>query len=85
MPPVGWNEHRLAGILYALNPVRNLPRTLWAFRFFEAGKDKIEVLDGLVVFTFLHQVLTANKVLVDVRMRRDQQPPLVPLNTCIPS
>lgn len=54
VPPVAGHEHRLTRVLNALNPVWNHPASARSFLLLQPGKNKVEVLDCLIVFALLH-------------------------------
>ena len=51
----------------------------------EPGQDKIEIVNGFVIFAFLNEMLASDEFLVDARSWWNQHPAFVSLDTCVPS
>ena len=83
VPPAAGHEDRLPRILNALHHVWQL--AIWmTLRFLQPRQDEVKVVDGLVVFAFVHQMLSSNKLFGYSGSRWKHDPSLMTLNGGVP-
>jgi hypothetical protein len=84
MPPATGDEHGLTRVLDALYDRWQLTFRI-IFQSLQSWEDEVKILDSFIIFALVHQMASSHKFLGDPWAWRDENPPLVSLDRCIPS
>lgn len=80
MPPPSWDKHSFPGVLDALNHRAELSTSVLPFFLLESWQNKVKILNSLVVFMLLSEVVAPNEVFCDSFAWWHQDPALSSLN-----
>jgi len=84
MPPASRHEHGFSRVLNALYHLRQSPIWVQVFRLLQSWKNEIEIMYGLIVFSFLHQMFAPDESLEYFWSRWYQNPSFKALHRSIP-
>ena len=84
MPPLTWHKDGLPRVLHSFDDNWQSIGALGPFSLLKPWQNLVEILDGLIVFTFLDQVLPTDQLLSDARAWWHKHPTFVPTDTRIP-
>ena len=84
VPPLARYKDGLAGILHALDDDWEAVGALRALGSLHSWQEFVEVLDGLIIFTPLSQMLAADQLFSDSWTWWHKNPAFVPADACVP-
>ena len=85
MPPVARYKYGLTRVLHTFNNDWEPVGAVGSFSFLQSWQNSVKVLNRLVIFTLLSQVLTSNELLGNAWAWWHHDPALVALDARVPS